>query len=84
MVKDNKKRKLNFKLKVCEMYPKITGPNKKPIKPMPDTNEIPIEAFIPRVLPATRNNSGTTTERPSPTIPNPNNVILKRLVRMQI
>ena len=83
IVKDSKKRKLDFRLKLCEIYPNKTGPNKKPIKPIPDTNEIPIEAFTPGVLPATRNNSGMITERPRPTIPKPNRVILKTLTRMQ-
>ena len=64
------------------MYPNKTGPNKKPINPIPDTNEIPTEAFTPVVLPATLNNSGMITERPSPKIPKPTNVISKILIRI--
>ena len=81
-VKDSKNRKLNFKLKVCEMYPNKTGPNKNPINPIPDTNDIPIEAFTQVVLPAILNNSGIITESPSPKIPKPTKVISKTLIRM--
>lgn len=65
------------------MYPNKTGPSKKPINPIPDTNEIPIDAFTFAVLPATLNNSGIITERPKPTIPKPIKVTLKILTRMQ-
>ena len=81
-VKDSKNRKLNFKLKVCEIYPNKTGPSKKPINPIPDTKDIPIEAFTPVVLPAILNNSGIITESPSPKIPKPTKVISKTLIRM--
>ena len=53
------------------MNPNKTGPIKNPIKPIPETNEMLAEDEIPFVLPATRNNSGTITERPIPKTPKP-------------
>gem|GEM_PF-5207367 len=37
---------------------RITGPIRKPTKPIPETIEIPTDAGTPLVLPAKRNNSG--------------------------
>ena len=67
----NKAKKLNFKLDISAKKPNKTGPTKNPKKPIPETNEIPNEAFKPLTVPANLNISGITTLNPIPTNPNP-------------
>lgn len=67
----NKAKKLNFKLDISAKNPNRTGPTKNPKKPIPETNEIPNEAFKPLTVPANLNISGITTLNPIPTNPNP-------------
>lgn len=75
----NKVIKLISKLYASEIKPNTTGPNKKPIKPIPDTKEIAAEADTFSAFPAILNNSGIITDKPRPITPKPITVTLKIL-----
>ena len=63
--------KLQSRLVLLEMKPRITGPTRNPRNPIPETIDMPTDAGTFFTLPASLNNSGIITESPNPKIPNP-------------